>query len=387
MQPIDVSPTNLDTVRQILQQHVPKVEVRAFGSRVGWMARETSDLDLALMTDEPLPIGQVVALKAAFTKSNLPFRVDIVDWASTSENFRHVIKRDYVVLVVAGEAFEGGRLGLASEWRETALGSITKFLSGGTPSKRNPAYWNGSVPWVSAKDMKRFRLCDTEDHVTTEGVVNGTKLIPPGTVLLLTRGMRLLKELPVCVTERPMTFNQDIKALCPAPDINRDFFPYLVLGNRHRLQSLVDLAGHGTGRLNSDELKAFEVSLPPLREQRAIAHILGTLDDKIELNRRMNETLEAMARALFKSWLTPRWARYRRDGRWSRLTESHGSRTDSRFRGSVRDRTKIDCQWSRLLKCGRAKRIAGSGQAQPSSRSASSRTAMSYSLGQEAFWS
>ena len=99
-----------------------------------------------------------------------------------------------------------------------------------------------------------------------------------------------------------MTFNQDVKALRPKPHVRSDYLPYLLLGNKDRLLSLVDLAGHGTGRLNSDELKALDVALPPFPEQRAIAHILGTLDDKIELNRRMSETLEAMARALFKSW-------------------------------------------------------------------------------------
>ncbi|OLB14689.1 MAG: hypothetical protein AUH10_03620 [Gammaproteobacteria bacterium 13_2_20CM_66_19] len=191
---------------------------------------------------------------------------------------------------------------MASEWRQTTLGEVTDFLSGGTPSKDRAEYWAGSVPWVSAKDMKRFRLEDTEDHVSEDGAANGTKLVPAGSVLLLARGMTLLNDVPICVISRPMTFNQDVKALRPKPHVRPDYLPYLLLGNKDRLLSLVDLAGHGTGRLNSDELKALDVALPPLPEQRAIAHILGTLDDKIELNRRMTETLEAMARALFKSW-------------------------------------------------------------------------------------
>ena len=191
---------------------------------------------------------------------------------------------------------------MAGEWRDTTLGQVTDFLSGGTPSKEVAKYWSGLTPWVSAKDMKQFRLEDTEDHVTEDGLANGTKLVPAGTVLLLARGMTLLNDLPICVVNRPMTFNQDVKALRPKPGVRNEFLPYLLLGNKDRLLNLVDLAGHGTGRLNSDELKALDVVLPPELEQRAIAHILGTLDDKIELNGRMNETLEAMARALFKSW-------------------------------------------------------------------------------------
>jgi type I restriction enzyme S subunit len=78
---------------------------------------------------------------------------------------------------------------MAGEWTDTTLGAITDFLSGGTPSKERADYWTGSIPWVSAKDMKRFRLDDTEDHVSEDGVANGTKLVPAGTVLLLARGM------------------------------------------------------------------------------------------------------------------------------------------------------------------------------------------------------
>ena len=187
-------------------------------------------------------------------------------------------------------------------WQEARLGDVVRFVSGGTPSKRREAFWNGTIPWVSAKDMRQFRLRDTIDHITPEGLANGTRKVPAGTILLLTRGMRLLTELPVCVAERPMAFNQDVKALLPNARIDPRFLPYLILGNRRRLQNLVDLAGHGTGRINTDELTALDVRLPPACEQRAIAHILGGLDDKIELNRRMNETLETTARALFKSW-------------------------------------------------------------------------------------
>ena len=188
------------------------------------------------------------------------------------------------------------------DWEPTTLGSVVDLLSGGTPSKRRADYWNGTFPWVSAKDMKQFRLPDTEDHLTEEGVANGTRIAPRGSVLLLTRGMTLLNDIPVCVIQRPMAFNQDVKALRPTEAVDDEFLPYLILGNKHRLLRMVDLAGHGTGRLNSEELRALDFPLPPLEEQRAIARVLGALDDKIELNRRMSETLEEMARALFRSW-------------------------------------------------------------------------------------
>jgi len=188
------------------------------------------------------------------------------------------------------------------KWRETTLGEVADFFSGGTPSKNNAKYWNGTIPWISAKDMKRFVIEDTEDHLTEDGVRNGTKLVPEQTVFLLTRGMTLLNDVPISIARRPMTFNQDVKALRPKEGMKAEFLPYLLLGHKNRLLNLVDLAGHGTGRLNTSELKSLDILVPPEPEQLAITNILGALDDKIELNRRMNGTLEATARTVFKSW-------------------------------------------------------------------------------------
>ena len=282
----------------LLRTHLPDVEVWAYGSRVNGRSHDGSDFDLVLRGPDlkKIPIDQLGEFEEAVRESNISFLVEARDWARLPERFHREFERDHVVLVGSGP-WRGN-----PDWREAVLADVADFLSGGTPSKSQPAYWNGSIPWVSAKDMKCFRLHDTEDHVTAEGLANGTRMVPAGSVLLLTRGMTLLKELPVCVTERPMTFNQDVKALRPKPGIDPGFLPYLVLGNKAQLLSLVDLAGHGTGPINSDELKSFDIHLPPPHEQRAIAHVLGTLDEKIELNRRMNETLEATVRALFKSW-------------------------------------------------------------------------------------
>ena len=98
MKPVDVAPADLETVRSILREYAPGLEARAFGSRVSWTARETSDLDLALMTTEPLDAARIAVLSAAFTDSDLPFRVDVVDWASTSKTFRKAIGNNWTTL-------------------------------------------------------------------------------------------------------------------------------------------------------------------------------------------------------------------------------------------------------------------------------------------------
>jgi predicted nucleotidyltransferase len=96
--PIDIAPTDWAIVRGILQKHVPDREVWAFGSRARRTAKTYSDLDLAVMTDTPLSFDVSGALREDFSESDLPWRVDIVDWATTSEAFRRIIERDKVVL-------------------------------------------------------------------------------------------------------------------------------------------------------------------------------------------------------------------------------------------------------------------------------------------------
>lgn len=90
---LDLTDEQLAVVRDILARHFPGVEVRAFGSRVDGTAGRMSDLDLALMTDRPLSLSDLGRLRDAFSESDLPFRVDIVDWSAVGEEFRAVIRK------------------------------------------------------------------------------------------------------------------------------------------------------------------------------------------------------------------------------------------------------------------------------------------------------
>ena len=95
---IDISQENLRIVRDILQKNVPEHEVWAFGSRATSRATTYSDLDLAVITYEPMGLSVSAALADDFSESDLPFKVDVVDWATTSEPFRKIIERDKVVV-------------------------------------------------------------------------------------------------------------------------------------------------------------------------------------------------------------------------------------------------------------------------------------------------
>ncbi len=189
-----------------------------------------------------------------------------------------------------------------SGWSLTKLGDVTDWTSGGTPRKGEPSYWNGDIPWISASSMKSERLTDSDLKLTEAGLRNGSRIADRDSILLLVRGSELHKRIPIGIAGRPVAFNQDVKALKPREGLLPKYLFYWLVGNEPLLLAKVEHTGIGAGKLDTAVMKNLHLRLPRLDEQQAIASVLGCLDDKIELNRRMNETLEEIARALFKSW-------------------------------------------------------------------------------------
>ena len=95
---IEVRPEHWKIVSDILRRHVPQFDVWAFGSRARFTAKKHSDLDLVVVSDQPLPISLCAAIMEAFSESDLPFRVDVIDWATTREEFRRRIEESCVVI-------------------------------------------------------------------------------------------------------------------------------------------------------------------------------------------------------------------------------------------------------------------------------------------------
>ena len=77
------------------------------------------------------------------------------------------------------------------DWKATTFGDLITLRSGGTPKRSEASYWDGTIPWVTCKDMKTNRLYDSQDRLTDSGVENGTRLVPKGTILIVVRGMIL----------------------------------------------------------------------------------------------------------------------------------------------------------------------------------------------------
>ena len=206
---------------------------------------------------------------------------------------------------------------MSGEWPMVPVSELATAVVGGTPSRNVAEYWHGDIPWATAKDVAAVSgryLEKVEEHITCEGLENSAaKLLPKSTVVITARGtVGAMAQLG-----REMAFNQTCYALLPKDGVDNDFLFYALKGTITEMRVL----SYGT-IFETITTKTFDhwlVPLPPLPEQRAIAHILGALDDKIELNRRMSETLEAMARALFKSWFVDfEPVRAKMEGRWKR---------------------------------------------------------------------
>jgi type I restriction enzyme S subunit len=171
---------------------------------------------------------------------------------------------------------------LPNDWRLRPLAEIGKWYSGGTPSMSNAAYWSGEIPWVSPKDMKTPRLYDAIDHISPEAVTDGARLLPKGTVLMVIRGMILAHSFPVARAERPLAFNQDMKAVVTNDEFDSDFVLHWLIGNAQRLRCLATESTHGTKRLPPETLFRVPFPQPTKPEQEAIAGALTDADALIE---------------------------------------------------------------------------------------------------------
>ena len=163
------------------------------------------------------------------------------------------------------------RTRIRSTYPSAKLLSLSYFRTGGTPSTAHPEYWNGSIPWVSAKDFKAFRFEDSEDHVTELAVAESTTCyVNRPAVLMVSRSGILQHTLPVMVTHKPTTINQDIKAFFPDDRVSVDYLGafFDVFGSR--LLPLVCKSGATVQSLNTEQLMDLSIPLPPLSEQRKI---------------------------------------------------------------------------------------------------------------------
>lgn len=176
------------------------------------------------------------------------------------------------------------------------LGSIGTWYGGGTPSKGKPEYWtNGTVPWISPKDMGR-RVVDSSIDLITEAAVQGsaTKLVPPTSVAIVVRSSILDHTFPTALVPVPVALNQDMKALVPFNDVLVDYLGHLLSSRGGEILRRTSKSGGSVTSINTPQLMAFRIPVPPLPVQRQIVRIL---DELVQLEGELEAELEAELQA------------------------------------------------------------------------------------------
>lgn len=184
------------------------------------------------------------------------------------------------------------------------VGSVTTWLSGGTPDRANATYWSGSIPWISAATLKRTRIYDSDQRITESAVRSGSKLAPQGATLVLVRGMALHREVRAGLAMRPVSFNQDVKALIPRPGLVPQYLTYSLHAQRARILELVSFAGSGTGVLDTGLLKRLPIWLPGSYEQEMVVDAIEDVDSAVEALERLIAKKQAIKQGMMQQLLT-----------------------------------------------------------------------------------
>ena len=300
---IDIKANDLKTLLALLQQYLPNTLVWAFGSRVKFTSKPASDLDLVAFITEKQKMSFSL-LKDALAESALPFRIDLHDWNDIPENFRKNIEASYLVIqdvakrelpkdwktfklselinVKHGFAFKGEFF--SDEPTTNILLSPGNFKIGGGFKSDKFKYYNGEYP----KDyiLKEGDILITMTDLSKAGDTLGySAKIPPHNGINYLHNQRL----------GLVQFKND--------EIDHDFLYWILRTQSYQYYIVGSATGSTVKHTSPTRICSYEFEAPiDKNKQKEIAQTLTSLDDKIDLNLQMNQTLEAMAQALFKEW-------------------------------------------------------------------------------------
>lgn len=187
-------------------------------------------------------------------------------------------------------------------WEVKKLGEVTKSTGGGTPSKDVKEYWDGDIVWVSSKDMKTTYISESQLHITKKGVENSSaKMLPIGTILIVNRSGILKHTLPIAITTKELTVNQDIKALI-VNDSNIDNIYLLYCLKMFSPYLLSMIKAVTVDSIDFNIIKNLNVPLPPLPLQQQFASKIEAIEKmKSETKQALQET-ETLFQARMDYW-------------------------------------------------------------------------------------
>ena len=221
----------------------------------------------------------------------------------TAEKRRRLGGREATAAQIPGAyAISVGDTGapLPKGWKRHLLSDLARMESGHTPSRRHPEYWGGNIPWIGIRDATGNHgrtIYETNENTNALGIANSASRVLPKDTVCLSRTASVGY---VVVMGREMATSQDFANWICGPDLDYRYLKYALIAEGDALLNFASGSVHQT--IYFPELKSFHIAAPGKPEQSAIAEILSALDDKIELNRQTNETLEGMAQAIFRDW-------------------------------------------------------------------------------------
>ena len=192
---------------------------------------------------------------------------------------------------------------MKSNWKEERLGSLVRFSSGGTPNKNNPDYWNGTIPWISAKNMKSEVIETSDLSITEEGLIHGSKIAPKGSLLLLVRGSGLFNGIPVCYLENAVAYNQDVKCIESTSELENKYLFYWLKANSGYLRKKIEFTSIGAGKFDTRFLSNLVVRFPDIVTRKKIIDMADNISDRININKKINENLQEQAKAIFSKMI------------------------------------------------------------------------------------
>lgn len=199
------------------------------------------------------------------------------------------------------------RITTKPDWPMVSLGEVSSTSSGGTPSKQNPEFWKGDIPWVSPKDMKINFISDAEDHISNSAVENSaTKVVPAGTILCVVRSGILQHSFPVGLTLVPVAFNQDITAIEVAQDrLHPNYLFYVLKSFSAEILSKGIKPGVTVQSFHSGFFRTYQIPLPDMKTQLEIVKELEAEQSLVDANKELIERFEAKIKAAIdRVWMS-----------------------------------------------------------------------------------
>ena len=291
---IDIDDKYLRLLRELLREHLMNKTVWAYGSRVKWNANPTSDLDLVVWGASN---SQATRAIDAFAESNLPFTVQLFIWEDIPDDFKENIRNKYVVLQEEKNIPNG--------WSSVKLGDVANII-GGFAFKSEHFINEGSEFVIKIKDIKEPLISIENALCVNISNYDKEKLekfrIRKGDYVVAMTGATIGK-IGRLTEDIRAYINQRVAKIEPKSKADKNFIYYVIQNSNFQTFIENNIDSHSVQQnISSTGIGRYPLRVPVLSEQKAIAEVLGSLDDKIDLLQRQNKTLEDIAQTLFRKW-------------------------------------------------------------------------------------